>query len=156
MKQHFKHIVTAGLMLAIGAAGSLVSMAAWADGSPVGLWKTVDDQSGKPKALIRITESNGELSGKIEKLFRTPDQDQNPTCDKCDGARKDQPVIGMTILTGLKKEGDEYTGGEILDPSSGKIYKSKLSVADGGKKLNLRGYFGLPILGRTQTWLREE
>jgi uncharacterized protein (DUF2147 family) len=156
MKKYFKRIVTASLMLAIGAAGSLASMAAWADGSPVGLWKTVDDQSGKPKALIRISESNGELTGKIEKLFRTPDQDQNPTCDKCDGARKDQPVIGMTILTGLKKEGDEYTGGEILDPSSGKIYKSKLSVADGGKKLNLRGYFGLPILGRTQTWLREE
>jgi uncharacterized protein (DUF2147 family) len=156
MRKYFKHIVNVSLMLAIGAAGSLVSMAAWADGSPVGLWKTVDDQSGKPKALIRISESNGELTGKIEKLFRTPDQDQNPTCDKCDGARKDQPVIGMTILTGLKKEGDEYTGGEILDPSTGKIYKSKLSVADGGKKLNLRGYFGLPILGRTQTWLREE
>jgi uncharacterized protein (DUF2147 family) len=156
MKKHFKHIVNVSLMLAIGAAGSLTSMAAWADGSPVGLWKTVDDQSGKPKALIRISENNGELTGKVEKLFRTPEQDQNPTCDKCDGARKDQPVIGMTILTGLKKEGEEYTGGEILDPSNGKVYKSKLSVADGGKKLNLRGYIGMPILGRTQTWLREE
>jgi len=151
-----KQFVMAGLMLAIGAAGGLNAAAAWADGSPVGLWKTIDDSTGKPKALIRITESGGELRGKIEKLFRTPEQDQNPTCDKCEGALKDQPVIGMTILTGLHKVDEEYVDGEILDPSSGKVYKSKLSVADGGKKLNLRGYIGLPVFGRTQNWLREE
>lgn len=144
-----KHLAMAGLLLAIGSA-------AWADSSPLGLWKIIDDKSGKPKSLIRITDSAGELHGKIEKLFRTPDQDPNPTCDKCDGALKDQPVIGMTIMTGLKKDGDEYTGGRIIDPSDGKVYKMKLSVEPDGKKLNVRGYIGIPVLGRTQTWLREE
>jgi uncharacterized protein (DUF2147 family) len=151
-----KQMMIGGLMLALAGAGSLASRAAWADGSPVGLWKTMDDKSGQPKSLIRITESDGELKGRIEKLFRTPDQDQNPKCDKCEGALKDQPIIGMTILSGLKQDGDDYSGGQIVDPANGKVYKSKLSVADHGAKLNVRGYIGVPMLGRTQTWLREE
>jgi uncharacterized protein (DUF2147 family) len=126
------------------------------EASPVGLWKNIDDESGKPKALIRITESNGELRGKIEKLFKNPGEDQNPKCIKCEGALKDQPVIGMTILTGMKRDGDEYNGGQILDPNNGKVYSSKLTVIEGGKKLDVRGYIGFPMLGRTQTWLREE
>lgn len=143
----------------IAASGIILCMTtlhAWADGSPVGLWKNIDDATGKPKALIRITEADGELKGKIEKLFRPADEDQNPKCEKCEGALKDQPVVGMTILSGLKKDGDEYSGGQILDPANGKLYKSKLAVIDGGKKLNVRGYIGMPMLGRTQVWVREE
>ncbi|MDR3480078.1 MAG: DUF2147 domain-containing protein [Burkholderiaceae bacterium] len=133
------------------AAGAMAQQA-----SPVGLWKNIDDETGKPKALIRITESNGELKGKIEKLFKNPNEDQNPKCDKCEGAQKDQPVLGMTILSGMKRDGDEFNGGNILDPNNGKVYRSKLSLADGGKKLNVRGYIGIPMLGRSQIWLREE
>jgi uncharacterized protein (DUF2147 family) len=141
-----------------GALAAAVAMApAFADdASPVGLWKNIDDVSGKPKALIRISESNGVLQGKIEKLFRPADQDQNPKCDKCTDARKDQPILGMVFMSGLKKDGDEYTGGEILDPDNGKVYKSKMELADGGKKLKVRGYIGVPMLGRSQTWLRQE
>ncbi|MBY0572109.1 MAG: DUF2147 domain-containing protein [Undibacterium sp.] len=124
--------------------------------SPVGLWKTIDDKTGKVKSLVRITETNGELQGKIEKLFREPDQEQQPKCDKCEGANKDQPLLGMTILFGLKKNGDEYNGGSILDPANGKIYNSKLSVTDNNKKLDVRGYIGISLFGRSQTWLREE
>ena len=124
--------------------------------SPVGLWKNIDDESGKPKALIRITESNGVLSGKIEKLFREPGEEQNPKCDKCEGAQKNQPVLGMTILTGMRRDGDEYDGGKILDPNNGKVYNSKLELIDSGKKLSVRGYIGIPLLGRSQTWIREE
>lgn len=149
----FKQItVIAATIMAAGLAG-----AAWADdGSPIGLWKNIDDVSGKPKALIRITESNGTLQGQIEKLFRAPNEEQNPRCDKCEGARKDQPVVGLVIMSGLKKDGSEYNGGEILDPDNGKVYKSKLSLSDGGKKLNVRGYIGIPMLGRSQTWVRQE
>jgi uncharacterized protein (DUF2147 family) len=130
---------------------------AWAqDASPAGLWKNIDDQTGKPKALIRITEDQGVLTGKIEKLFREPTEMQDPVCDKCEGALKDQPILGMTILNGLKKDGDEYKGGTILDPHNGKTYKSKLEVKDGGKRLDVRGYIGIPLLGRSQTWLREQ
>jgi len=124
--------------------------------SPVGLWKNIDDESGKPKALIRISESNGELSGKIEKLFREPNEDQNPKCEKCEGALKNQPILGLTILTGMKRDGDEYNGGNILDPNNGKVYHSKLALKDSGKKLSVRGYIGIPLLGRSQTWIREE
>jgi uncharacterized protein (DUF2147 family) len=145
------------LLTAICAAGALAGFNASAqDASPTGVWKNIDDQTGKPKALIRISESNGEFMGKIEKLFREPGDEQNPKCDKCEGDRKDQPIVGMTILTGLKKDGGEYTGGQILDPANGKTYKSKMSLTEGGKKLDVRGYVGAPLFGRTQTWVREQ
>ncbi|HYD96692.1 MAG TPA: DUF2147 domain-containing protein [Noviherbaspirillum sp.] len=138
------------------AASAFAATAAWAqDASPVGVWRTIDE-SGKAKSLVRISESNGELRGKIEKLFREPGEDPNPKCEKCEGSLKDQPVIGMTIITGMKKDGSEYNGGQILDPNNGKIYKSKMSVTEGGKKLDVRGYIGVPMLGRTQTWVRED
>ncbi|MDN4055877.1 DUF2147 domain-containing protein [Massilia sp. YIM B02763] len=143
--------VTASLLAAAFAAPL-----AFAQDSPAGLWKSIDDASGKPSALIRITENGGVLQGKIEKLFRTPEEDQNPKCVLCTDARKDQPIVGMTILEGLKKDGDEYNGGQILDPKNGKVYKSKLTVRDGGKKLEVRGYIGMPMLGRSQMWLRQE
>jgi uncharacterized protein (DUF2147 family) len=147
-----RKLIQASLIAAVLAVPS-----AWAqDASPVGLWKNIDDETGKPKAMIRITENQGQLEGRIEKLFRSPDQDQNPKCDKCDGARKDQPMIGMMILSGLKKDGDEYKGGEILDPANGKVYRSKATLKDAGKKLEVRGYIGAPMFGRSQTWVREQ
>lgn len=129
---------------------------AFAQESPAGLWKSIDDKTGKPKALIRIADSGGELSGKIEKLFLEAHEEKDPKCDKCEGVNKNQPIIGMTILFGLKKDGEEYSGGKILDPANGKLYSSKLSVIDNNKKLNVRGFIGMPWLGRTQTWLREQ
>jgi uncharacterized protein (DUF2147 family) len=138
------------------AAALIMSPAFADDSSPVGLWKNIDDVSGKPKALIRISESNGVLQGQIEKLFRAADQEQNPKCDKCTDARKDQPIIGMVLMNGLKKDGSEYTGGEILDPDNGKVYRSKMELTDGGKKLKVRGYIGVPMLGRSQVWVRQE
>lgn len=144
------------LTLSLLAAIAATPLAMAQDGSPVGLWKTIDDASGKPTALIRITEQQGELQGKIEKLFRAPNEDQNPKCVQCTDARKDQPIVGMTIVSGLKKTGDEYTGGEILDPKNGKVYKSKLTVREGGKKVEVRGFIGMPMFGRSQVWLRQE
>jgi uncharacterized protein (DUF2147 family) len=146
-------LIQASLVAAILAS----PLAAWAQNdSPVGLWKTIDDKTGKPKSLVRITETNGELSGKIEKLFREPGEDQNPKCVKCEGPDKDQPILGMTILSGLKKDGDTYAGGHVIDPKEGKTYKAKVTVTDGGKKLDMRGYIGTPLFGRTQTWVREQ
>ena len=144
--------VQASLMLAALAA----SPARADDASPVGLWQSIDDVSGKPKALVRITENNGELQGRIEKLYRAPELDQNPKCHQCAGANKEQPLIGMTILWGLKKSGDDYSGGEILDPKNGKVYRSQLHLVDGGGKLQVRGYLGMPMFGRSQTWVRQE
>ena len=138
------------LVLALSAAIAQAQPA-----NPVGLWKTIDDTSGEPKALVRIALDGGMLTGTIEKLFRKPGEDPNPKCDKCEGARKDQPITGMQILSGLKPDGDEWAGGEILDPNNGKVYKAKARLADDGKKLEVRGFIGISLLGRTQVWQRE-
>jgi len=124
--------------------------------SPVGVWKTIDDKNGKAKSLIRISEVSGELRGAVEKIFPEPGEEANPRCDKCSGDKKDQPIVGMVVLTGMKKDGDGYAGGLILDPANGKTYKTKMELDDKGGKLKVRGYVGVPMLGRTQTWLREE
>ncbi len=124
--------------------------------TPAGLWRTIDDQTGKPRGLVRITEVNGEYQARVEKTFPKPGEVSNPKCEKCGGARQNQPVVGMTILWGLTKQGDEYRGGEILDPENGKIYRARIKLEDGGKKLDVRGFIGFSLFGRSQTWLREE
>jgi len=155
MRTVLKTTLSASLMLAtLAMAGSA---AARDDNlTPAGTWKTIDDTTGKPKSLVVITESNGVLQGKIEKLFRGADEDQNPKCVNCKDARKDQPIIGMVMLSGLKYDGKEWSGGEITDPATGKVYKSKAELTEGGTKLQVRGYVGLPMFGRSQTWVREE
>jgi len=127
---------------------------AWAQATPAGLWKTIDDESKQEKSLVRVVDSGGVLSGKIEKLLDPTKQDAK--CDKCDGARKDKPVAGMAIIEGVKKNADEayWDGGTILDPNNGKTYKVRLTPKDGGKTLEVRGFIG-PFY-RNQTWQRVE
>ena len=124
--------------------------------SPVGRWKTVDDATGKAKSIVTIWEQNGKLYGKVQQLLdpATPDY-PNPRCDDCPGEQKGRPVVGLRILWDMKKDGDGWSGGMILDPETGKTYRCLLSLADGGKKLKVRGYLGLSVLGRTQYWQRE-
>ena len=125
-----------------------------ADPTPVGTWKTYDDHTGALHGLVAITEAGGELQGRILKSYDPAKP--NPVCDHCEGERKGQPVIGMVFLWGLRKDGDTYRGGYILDPDNGKVYKAKLQLADGGRKLEVRGFIGFSLLGRTQTWVRAE
>lgn len=125
--------------------------------TPVGLWKTIDDESKKEKSLVRIAEQNGVISGRIERLFNPETSD--PVCTKCSDERKDRPLVGLTILRSVRANADEaglWDGGDILDPKSGKLYKVRLRPTDGGRTLEVRGYVGFSLLGRTQTWVREE
>ena len=142
------------LCLALFAAG--LSTAVLAEVlSPVGTWTTIDDETKKPKSVVRIVESNGVYSGMVEKIFDPAKQDSK--CDECagDDPRKGKPVVGMTILTGLKPDGDNvYAGGTILDPANGKTYNAKVTVIEGGRKLEMRG--SVLFIGRTQTWVRAE
>jgi uncharacterized protein (DUF2147 family) len=125
--------------------------------TPVGLWKTIDDNTGKQRSYVRIVDVGGELQGKVEKLFPFPGDDPENLCEKCKGERKNKPVVGMTILWGLEQdEGMVWKGGEILDPDNGKTYRCKMTVSDNGKELDVRGYIGISLIGRTQTWLRVE
>ncbi len=139
-------LVTACLLLL-----SIPALAA--DLSPVGTWKTIDDKTGQAKAIVQITESNGVLEGKILKVLKS-DTGPHPICSKCDGERHNKPVEGMTFVWGLTRDGDTWEGGRILDPKTGKIYKAKMQVIDGGEKLKVRGYIGFSWLGRTQVWHR--
>jgi uncharacterized protein (DUF2147 family) len=142
----------------VAGALALVGLSAWAQNTPVGVWKTIDDESKKEKSLVRITEAGGVFSGKIEKLL-DPDSKPDAKCDKCTDERKDQPILGLPIIRNVKANADDaslWDGGEILDPNNGKTYKVRLKPADGGKKLEVRGYIGAPLLGRTQTWQRVE
>jgi uncharacterized protein (DUF2147 family) len=139
----------------VAVAYLLLAAAAHAQSSPVGLWKTIDDDGKTEKSLVRISDAAGVLNGKVEKLFDGSKADAK--CDKCTDERKDKPVVGMTILRNAKQDADDketWTGGEILDPNNGKTYKTRLKPIDGGKKLEMRGYIG-PFY-RTQTWVRVE
>ena len=129
---------------------------AMAQATPAGLWKTIDDKTKTEKSLVRITDNGGTFTGKVEKILSDkPDA----KCVDCTDERKGQPVQGMTILRDIKADASDkgtWVGGDILDPNDGKIYKVLLKLVDGGKKLDVRGYIGMPMLGRTQTWLRVE
>jgi uncharacterized protein (DUF2147 family) len=130
--------------------------AAFAQTTPAGLWKTIDDETKQEKSFVRLTEEGGVISGKVEKIIDPTKQDE--VCDQCTDSRKGQRKLGMTIVEGVKKSADEpyWDGGTILDPNNGKVYKVRLTPKDGGKVLEVRGYIGMPLLGRTQVWQRAE
>lgn len=142
--------------LAIAAALCLAGTSALAQPSPAGLWKTIDDDGKTERSHVRIAEAGGVLSGRIEKIADPTRQDAR--CKDCEGARKDQPVLGMTIIEGVKRASgaDHWDSGTILDPNNGKTYKVRMTLKDGGRVLEVRGYVGMPLLGRTQTWQRVE
>ncbi len=145
------------LAIAFLLAGTAFGAAAQAT-SPAGLWRTIDDSSKKDKSLVRIVEANGVYTGKVEKIV-DPDSPKDAVCKDCSDERKDKPILGMTIIRNMKQSGDDKTvfeGGDILDPNNGKVYKSKMKLIDGGSKLEVRGFIGISLLGRTQTWVRAE
>lgn len=124
------------------------------DSTPVGRWVTMDDKTHRPKAIVLISEEGDTLQGRIERLFRQPGEDPDPRCEKCSDSRKGERVVGMVILRGLKRNGDEWSGGRILDPENGKEYRCTIEVLDAGRRLKVRGYVGFSLLGRTQYWER--
>ena len=120
--------------------------------SPEGMWRTIDDDTGEPKSLVKIWIDDGELKGQITELLNP--SEPNPVCDECKGERKDQPIEGMVFVWGLEKDGDEWKGGKIVDPNNGKEYKANLEIIENGTKLSVRGYIGFALIGRTQVWER--
>jgi len=148
--RHVGRILLAGALLA-SAATSMAQAA-----SPTGLWQTIDDKTGQPKALVQIVQDgDGTLTGKILTGLGNND-DPNRRCTACTDSRKDQLMKGMTIINGMKADGDTWDGGQILDPENGKLYKCKMHLDDGGQKLVVRGYIGVSLLGRSQTWIRQQ
>lgn len=126
--------------------------------SPAGLWHTIDDNTKKPRAEIRISVSGDSLTGTVVRSL-VPGEVGDKLCDKCPGARHNQPMIGMAILTGLHRDKSNpllWSDGEVLDPDHGKTYKARIELAKDGRTLKLRGFIGVPMLGRTQVWSRAD
>lgn len=145
-----RHAAVAGALL-LGAAAAMAQSA-----TPVGTWQTIDDNTGQAKALVQITDDgSGTLSGKVIKGLG-PSDDPTRRCTECTDARKDQLILGMTIINGMTKDGDGWDHGQILDPENGKIYKCKMHLEENGQKLVVRGYIGISLLGRSQTWNRQQ
>lgn len=134
---------------------ALTAGAAFAQATPAGTWKTIDDNTGKQKGEVKIVDNGGTFTGKVSKILVPGDE--NKTCTKCTDDRKDQPIQGMTILKDLKANGNNnWDGGNILDPENGKVYSAKMSLDDSGNKLTVRGFIGISLIGRSQTWIREQ
>lgn len=146
------------LGLTLGALGGWALVAVQASAAPptaVGVWKQIDE-SGKVGALVTISEEGGVFVGRLSRLFLEPGEDPNPICVKCPGDKQNQPVLGLEFIEGMKRSGLDYEGGTILDPETGDIYKASMSINPDGTELTVRGYIGLPIFGRSQTWTRVE
>lgn len=129
--------------------------ASWAQTTPVGLWKTYDKETRQESALVRIVESAGELTGAVEQILGPFKADA--VCEKCTDERKSKPIVGMTVLANVRRNVDDpskWDGGTVLEVKTGKVYKVQLYVTEGGKTLDVRGYVGTPMLGRTQQWRR--
>lgn len=119
--------------------------------SVIGQWKTIDDETGEEKSIVDIFEADGKIYGKVVEILNKEKLDAK--CTDCPGEDKGKAILGLTIIKGLEKDGDEYDGGKILDPNSGKLYKCLIEL-DGADKLKVRGYIGFSLIGRTQYWYR--
>jgi uncharacterized protein (DUF2147 family) len=148
---NLRRLAALGLLVACAAASAQSA-------SPVGLWKTIDDGSKTEKSLVRIAESDGVLGGHVQKVL-DPATKPDAVCDQCTDERRGKPIVGLQIIRGVRKNADDaalWDGGDILDPANGRVYKVRLRPVDNGTKLEVRGYLGAPLFGRTQTWIRVE
>jgi uncharacterized protein (DUF2147 family) len=139
------------MLAALGLAS-----AAWASPSPVGVWRTISDVDGKPRGLVELKLVNGTLTGTAVGTL-VPGEDPNRVCDRCTGARKNKPVMGMQILWGLKQDPKnplKFVGGQVLDPDNGGVYQAQVTLSPDGQKLTLRGFVGISAIGRSQNWVR--
>lgn len=149
------------LLRAVTVSAALLGSAcgAWAADSPEGNWRTIDDRSGFAKALVRIVkEADGTYSGTITKTIPRPDYTPQEFCHNCPAPYTGQKIVGLKILSGLQVDPNnpnQLINGKVLDPLSGKLYNCKAKLSNEGRRLSIRGYIGVSMLGRTQVWLRD-
>lgn len=135
-----------------GTGGGVAAQTSATD-SPLGLWRTIDDKTGKPRSVVRIYEENGRLFGRIVRGFDARENERR--CTLCSDERRDQLLRGLLIIRNFKPDGAEYVDGDILDPDNGKTYSARMKLEEGGRKLAVRGFVGISLFGRSQVWERE-
>src|SRR3954451_5875487 len=147
-------LMTTGAIFALNSA----AWAAPAGGEPTaaGLWEQVDEKSGQPESWFNIVEKDGVYVGTIVKMFQKPGDPppESFRCSKCEGADKDQPVLGLTLIKSMKRKGAKYEDGTIMDPRDGSVYRALMELSPDNKHLEVRGYLGVALFGRSQTWNR--
>jgi uncharacterized protein (DUF2147 family) len=145
-------IAVVNAMVLIVASTSLVAQPRMPTAE--GLWEKLDS-SGNPEAEFRILDCNGVYQGKIVEIFPQPGKDPSTfRCTECEGEQKNAPVIGLTFIKGMRREGLDYRDGTILDPRNGSVYNAIMELSSDGKTLSVRGYLGIPLLGQSEVWHR--
>lgn len=120
----------------------------------VGGWQIINESTGKTDAVVRIAAVGDKFEGRLETIYTKPGENPEPRCERCEGARRNQPIRGIVFMSDFVKKGTDYIDGNILDPSTGGIYSARLRVSENAEKLTVHGYIGIPLFGRSQTWLR--
>jgi uncharacterized protein (DUF2147 family) len=151
MRASLPKSIIVGALVLVGAMGLPVRAA---EPTAAGLWEQVDDNTGKPESWFKITERNGVYVGNIVKIFFKPGEDENWVCDRCEGAEKGAPVLGLALIKGMRRNGNSYENGTIMDPRDGSVYRALMQLSPDGNKLEVRGYLGISLFGRSQTWNR--
>jgi uncharacterized protein (DUF2147 family) len=144
-------LMTVAAVVAMGAATVPVGAA---ELTAVGLWEQVDESSGKAESWFKISERSGVYVGNIVKIFFKPGEDENWMCDKCEGSEKGAPVLGLALIKGMQRNGLAYENGTIMDPRDGSVYRALMKLSPDGQKLEVRGYLGISLFGRSQVWNR--
>lgn len=145
------------IQLSFAFISLVVATFSYAASSPIGSWTTIDDVTHKPKSIINIYQSGRAIYGRVVKIYPRPGYDQNEVCSACKGSLHNQRIVGMVVMQGLVQDVNnpsEWSGGSILDPLNGKTYRCTIKVSNDNRTLNVRGYVGISMFGRTQTWIR--
>ena len=150
MRTVLQKLIIAGVAIMVGAGVA----AAQSEPSAVGLWEQVDESTGKAESWFRITERSGAYMGNIVKIFFKPGEDENWVCSKCEGSEKGAPVLGLALIKGMRRNGLSYEDGTIMDPRDGAVYRALMKLSPDGQKLEVRGYLGISLFGRSQVWNR--
>jgi uncharacterized protein (DUF2147 family) len=151
MRALLQKLIVMGAVVLLGAAGLPLRAA---EPTAAGLWEQVDENSGKPESWFKIIERNSVFEGAVVKIFFKPGEDENWVCSKCEGAEKGAPVLGLTLIKGMQRNGTSYENGTIMDPRDGSVYRALMQLSPDGRKLEVRGYLGISLFGRSQVWNR--